>query len=255
MTEVQRVFTEISIITIDFLYLSAFNDQSVPPHLLMRSEVRFLNLKGYEVNDHLRVERDAFDSSMAVAERLTIEYCDLVDLDFAFLTSFSRLNTLKITNSENINNQVINTIPILSSLSTLSITFCSGFNDWQMFPTLAPGVLEIVELQSNRDINDGIIRLILGGILPYSANSLKTLFINGNKLKEIPEEIHHFGRIQTIDVHENSIFDIKSISFESSFEFPVIYIDVSSSGVSEIQSGSFSGNLKNIYFLGNLIPM
>ncbi len=247
MTEVQKVFIRTTTLRIDVLYLTAFDDQIIPPNLLPRKEVRIVSIQSHDMYDHLIVDQDAFDSSRAITERLTIEFCDLAYFDFSFLTSFSRLKSLKIVGSLNIVSKVILTLPILTSISTISLTFCSGFHDWQTFPALASGVLEILELQSNQDIDDKIMGVILGGILPSSAYSLKSLLLSENKLTKIPEELHFFSRIEKIDVHGNSIPAITNISFQSSFEFPILDLDISSSGVAEIQPDAFSGIYTYIY--------
>jgi len=218
MTEVQKVFIRTTTLRIDVLYLTAFDDQIIPPNLLPRKEVRIVSIQSHDMYDHLIVDQ-----------------------------SFSRLKSLKIVGSLNIVSKVILTLPILTSISTISLTFCSGFHDWQTFPALASGVLEILELQSNQDIDDKIMGVILGGILPSSAYSLKSLLLSENKLTKIPEELHFFSRIEKIDVHGNSIPAITNISFQSSFEFPILDLDISSSGVAEIQPDAFSGIYTYIY--------
>lgn len=133
----------------------------------------------------LVIDPDAFRSSSEFTFFFFMAGCDLNLLDFAsFLSNFSSLSTLFITQSSNV--QGLQNLPALPSLIHMAVTFCTGLERVTDFSRLGKVKLQRLWLNGNQ-LGDQAVNSMLNSIAgsPSSASALEMLWLTGNQLTRI----------------------------------------------------------------------
>ena len=194
----------------------------------------------------LKVDPNAFSSSRKTALKVFIGYrtgnCDASELDFTFLNGFDQLTELSISDSTNIEQAKWANFPSLPNLSSLTISFCTGLDNWSVFPTLATG-LSRFNLPIN-GLHDDTTSRILDWILISSSASLKTLSLDNNALTSVPKQIPQFVTLTELHLgfqqNPPGLLRIPSGSLIFGSE-PVDYLFLDVTGVRTIEPNAFQG--------------
>lgn len=207
---------------------------SVPTNLLGENKAKEISITCLNRNFRLLIERDSFRASAAQNELTAFQGCELTQLDFSFLNNFQIINELSVTNSTIAS---LSTLPVLSSLTRLIVANCEGFQSWGN-----PSVTSIRELYLNNNfLSDRAVITVLDSIAA-SSNSLEALYLQGNSLTRVPDQISAFSSLNTINLNGNVIPSIATGSL--SFRTPQVQsVRLEGVELSTIQPGAFSGDV------------
>ena len=187
---------------------------------------------------NLTIDPFAFEYSRLNTTRLEINNCDLVGQpDMRFLSNFIALNTIKITNTSNV--EAFESLPVsnLPALKEITIVNSTGLQNI-IFPNLTPVKIQRLYLDDNY-LGDAVVDRILNSIASSSsASSLWQVSIASNRLTRVPSTIEEFS-LNYFDLSYNSIPMLIN-SLLSSLRF-VKFLGLKSVGLSTIESGAFSG--------------
>ena len=120
-------------------------DRFIPANLIGNRNVTSLVISCHLQNtksNYINLDRDAFMASNNSLVDLTIETCNLMNLDWSFLTGFVKLDTLNILYCSNFQ-LTIHTLPPLKTFSTLiieSMVISTSVPEIVKLPTLAKGL-------------------------------------------------------------------------------------------------------------------
>ena len=238
MEEVRQVFARINLPVIDQLdlILSATED-TIPDDILSDQQVDSISLLCHSPQNILKVDRDAFRSSRSFAKGVSIGDCDLSQLNFNFIEGFNRLASLGFDSTPNLQPTLASTLPDLPALIYFTVSKCPDFGrEGGQFPTLSLGLNSLYVYNNNWD--DDQMGRVLDWALQSSANSLQSLYLAWNRLKQFPSQVASFPRVNYLWLHDNSeAMIIPSGSYNS----PLFYMDLSRSNITEVQEKAFQG--------------
>lgn len=196
--DIKDAFSRNSTTNLVRLFLTISQNASyLPSDLLGDSRAKEIGLTCIDRDFQLQVDRYAFTDSSKTVSRLEIKGCSIDQLEFSFLTNFTVLNEVDVTNSSF---PALSDLPVLPHLRGLVITNCPSFTKWG-----EPNLSSVVEFWLNQNmLNDEDIDTILRSI-PTANNSLKSLMLFGNNLTRIPEKLHLLNELTTLNLDGNTI--------------------------------------------------
>lgn len=210
----------------------------IPVDFLGASRARKLNIACVR-SFKLIIDDNAFRSSKSLTNEIRIANCDLKKQpNFEFLDGFTALTRFSVFGSKN-----FHSFQGLTShkLSTVSITFSSGFENIADEPNVALPRLRILDL-SNNELDDVLTAKILKILAESSKKSLENLDLSDNKLTRIPEVTSSFTKLNRLTLERNAITSIKTKSFDfSAGEVKFFHFD--KNGISSIEPNAFGGKL------------
>ena len=231
-------------------------DPIIPEDVL--SSRRFKSVSIYCPNKdyHLVIDPNAFRSTRNFTTYLSIDSCDLGQLDFTFLAGFDQLADIDIFKSTNLHLSWTN-LPPLPALTLLTIDPTWRLNDWVDFPVLGRG-LQKVELALNEEdeFQDEGLNRFLAWALKSSAETLRTLkiYAPSGTLSQMPRQLASFPKLDYLDISNPAGFPYPfapSDSFKGltavptgalAFSAPVRFVRICSGQMSTIEPGAFKGN-------------
>ena len=240
--------------SISILPQDKMTEMIIPMDLFNNHRARNFEINcGSSSNLSLRVDSQAFRSSITTAQSMRLTQCDLNQLSFDFLSGFNQINYIWFPATTNVGLANWNTFPLLHSLNKFAITHSTGLNEWTTFPKLSRGLNHLF-LKSN-DIQDAAMDRILNWAANYSAETLEELQIDDNDLKNIPRQfqILSFTKLNSFYMNnqKTGIPIIKSGSIRVS---PDVILHAENNKIVTIEEGAFQGNYirqrrKNTFFL------
>ena len=218
------------------IQLEAFND--IPDDLMgTKSNTRHLKLTCPDANFELKINSNAFRSSRSTALGVSIEKCDLRQLDWRFLSEFSVLESLHLVGSSMMNN--MQTFPLLTSVSTFSMLNCGHFDE--LYPPERTPHLNHLQIDNSFNVSDEIFDRIVNAAAagPYR-DTLEVLSLARNKMTRIPSSTANFTRLQHLIVSGNSIQTLPRGSLHfSSTSLSTVWLNYNR--IDTIQQGAFKG--------------
>ncbi len=219
------------------LYLPASSDtEELPENLLSGRKVT--NLYIYCPNSRsmrLKAHIDSLRSSENHTRSFYMTYCDMTEMDYAFLTNFNTLDHFGLYTASNI--QTLESLPPLDRLTDLYIRGCAGF-DGMNFP--AESLYNLTKLyleDNNKELGDIQLEPILNAIeSSVAAQTLTTLSLKNNFLKFIPAQILLMTGLKILTVEGNQISVIQKDSLQDIQELRLNRI-----GLTQIWPGAFIG--------------
>ena len=186
----------------------------------------------------LTINSNAFSSSSGNATSIVVNKCNLVDSKLAFFTSFTELVSLTLTGITNLQS-ILPTLPYpLPSLSSLNFFNSRGWNEIDSLPQVLINGLTALDMGSSL-IEDVAMNKILDWIVKSSNSSLKTIYIDQNKLTKVPQQISAFTVLENLHLENNEIASISATAF--SFTAPIVFLSLDNNLISEIPAGAFKG--------------
>jgi Leucine-rich repeat (LRR) protein len=179
-----------------------------------KSNTRHIKLTCPDANFELTINSDAFRSSRSTALGVSIENCDLSQLDWRFLNEFSVLESMHLVGSTLKNNNM-NSFPLLTSVSSFSMLNCGNF-DVLYPPERTPHLIHL-QIDNSFNVSDDAFERIISASAdgPYR-DSLQILSLVRNKMTRIPSAIGNFTNLRHLLLSGNSI----QILSRGSLHFP-----------------------------------
>lgn len=231
------------------LYLDADVD-TLPPNLIDTNKALQLRLKSRapKLNNRLTVDIDAFAASRDFTTEIILSYWAFNNLDFRFLTKFSKLEKLTFNTVRGFGGSLA-TIPPLPSLRAIAFEFCRELDYLTVYPSLDHGLEEFYVVNSglqDSDLHDGSLSRMLQSLLESSKDTLKYLRIVSNlMLTRIPPEVGMFTALSEFQITQNSydpqILPSGIFNYSSSASAPEKMIMFYES-IKQIEWGAFIGN-------------
>ena len=187
---------------------------------------------------NLVIDPLAFRASQNSLVSFQVDNFDLaLQKDFSFLGGFNKLESLYISNVNNLT--AFQYLPPLPSLQTLTLGGCPELNQIP-FPDLSPAKLKHLQLY-NSDISDQEADEIVASLAESnSADSLEGLYFDGNSLTRIPSQVGSaFPQLKIFNLGWNNISHIPSSSL--TFAYPLEALVLFSNRLKTIKSGAFRG--------------
>ena len=255
LDEVKKVFRRTSFPRLAsaklILHPYIFIDKFIPEDVFGTKLILDINLEyssdsGGDIE--LQVDANAFRSTKSYTNQFKIHTIDCTNLNLGFLSGFDKLIYLDLTNIFNIQ-YCLPSLPPLPNLNYLDISYCTGMNHLNIFPTLTNG-LKGFSFDGDVDnimtsYNDDTVGRIIDWLLLSSANTLKDLGITYmNRMTRIPNKIASFKALERLWLNENNISTIKFGAF--SFSVPVSLLHIGGNEMKEIEPGAFQGKHDNV---------
>lgn len=246
MDEVKAVFNRTAPIDILYLYLYIRpSGDYIPADLLGESTVSYqLELISNSINPNyplLEVDPNAFRSSKDTLMLFQMWYLDTSLSDLSFLADFQKVSSLHFEWISNLGLS-LPTIPYLPALRGLYIYHATGLNEISQAGDnthlKGNGLVEFFAESSDLDAN--VADQLLDWILPNSAESLKSAFIDNNRMNSIPPQLSSFQKLESIYIRNNK--EDLTLQNNSFFVITKAIMDLSSSQVVSVESGAFQGN-------------
>ena len=203
LATVTRIFKQIRAVDFDSFYFGlspSDENKTIPADFIgNHTRIRHVILQCNPKSESLSLDPQAFRSSKNYTERLYLEGCNMSRTNFKnILNAFNAKKLMEIGFSQSSNVDLINwtSITPLTNMTALYFAGSHGLTGWKNFPNLTKG-LEKLELQNNF-LHDEAMDRILNWTLKFSANTLESLFIQGNGLTKIPWQISKFKKISVL---------------------------------------------------------
>jgi hypothetical protein len=235
--EIQSAFSSTSTNKLIRLYVTipAEETPNVPDNLLGINQAEEIYLT-CSSDSHLLVSENAFVYSSPVATAVQIENCQINELNFLFLAGFQSLTDLSITRSTF--PVTFDTLPLLPSLHTLTISGCTDFQNW-----IAPN--DISSVRKLRLDDDLLGEANLETILNYFLMSnidIEGLFLDNNSLTGVPNIAFSFENLNSLSISGNTIPVLPSGSLI--FNVPeVLYLGLENLSLDTIENDALQGKL------------
>lgn len=249
MDEVKAVFSRTAPIDILYLYLYVRpTGDYIPADLLGGSTVSYhleLNSNSNLNYPLLEVDPNAFRSSKDTLMLFDMWNLDISLLDLSFLADFQKVSSLNFDSIAHLGLS-LPTIPSLPALRGLYIYHSTGLDEISQAGEnhLKGNGLEEFFVQSS-DLDANVIAQLLDWILLNSAQSLKSAFIDNNRMESIPPQLSSFQKLDAIYIRNNN----EDLTIPNNSFFVIanstnyVYMDLSSSRVVRVESAAFQGNL------------
>jgi len=222
-----------------------YGDEFIPENILGYKKTAKLEIN-YEDNvcqdqfSLLKVNENAFQNTENCVESLELRNFDSSHLDFAFLSGFRKLTSLKLFKIHHIQKR-LPTLPPLPKLTALELSNIRGINESIVtFPTLSTdGLKRFIFKNYNEKGTDGLVSRMLDWILLSSAKNLEYMALHNIGITQITSKISSFRALKYLHLEENSITTIKNGAL--SFSVPVLELRLSNNNISSIEPGAFQG--------------
>ena len=185
MDEVKTIFTTTSPLNIYTLYLRVRpSGDSIPADIIGQSTIEFLELLGHPDEPYplLSVDPNAFSSSKNTLLAVGVYQLDTGRLDFNFLIGFQKLVSILFGSIVNIDRS-ISTLPALPTLEGLWFSRTIGLNKaFQSGSDVLQSNGLTVLRAADCELDEMGVAQLLDWIVPSSAETLKRLEIEGNRI-------------------------------------------------------------------------
>ncbi len=181
---------------------------------------RHIKLTCPDANFKLTINSDAFRSSRSsTALGVSIENCNLNQLDWRFLAEFSVLESMHLVGSTLKNNNM-NIFPLLTSISSFSMLNCGNFD--VLYPPVRTPHLIHLQIDNSFNVSDDVFERIISASAdgPYR-DSLQFLSLVCNKMTRIPSAIGNFINLRHLLLN-GSLIQFKSF-LEDRFLFSPLH--------------------------------
>ena len=235
------------------LHLSKFsltpniNDTKIIPNVIGTHTVGILEFTCPRRRSRLVIDSAAFSQTKSVTTDLYIKHCDLVNLNWSFLSGFTKLSYLDIEYCSNFHVTFFNTFPsaTLTSLSIFSLSSIMGLNGFKNIysktPAKLPNGLSQVYIIYSYDFGDDALKNFLAKwVIPSSKNTLTYFEVAGNSLTKIPSDVLKFNQLNTANFYENVIpltIPPGVLNFNATVQ--TVYLD--DSHITSVPDGAFKG--------------
>ena len=229
-----RAKTNVTTHELVHIRLRIFNE--IPTDLFgLRSNTRNIQISCPDTTFNVTINPTAFRSSRSTALQVSIEKCDLRQVDWSWLNNFNVLESLHLSSSSLVNLQ---TMPMLPSVTALYVLFCGDFVELHS-PKQTPNLNRLqIDYSYNvsNEVLDGIVSAAAG---PYG-DTLEILSLVANQMTRIPSAIGSFTRLQSLHLEHNMIHTLPTGSLHLS-STALSNVWLSNNNLKTIQSGAFKG--------------
>ena len=200
----------------------------------LESTTRNIKLACPDAKFQLTINANAFRSSQSTALDLSVEKCDLRQLDWTFLADFYNLQSLHLTGSSLMNMQM--NMPLLSSISALHLRQCGDFES--LYPPQQTLNLIRLEIDNSFNVSDKVFDLIVSSAA--AVGRLEILSLIGNQMTRIPSAVGNFSRLRSLFMDDNRIEFLPSGSLHVS-STALSSVHLTNNSLHTIQPGAFKG--------------
>lgn len=210
----------------------------LPVDVLNRKVAEYIKIHGHSREDFLLdIDFGAFTPSKNKATIVEITDADLNLLNFGFLDGFVKLRSLSLKRASGV--RVIKDIRLLESLEEMYINECLGFTEFTEFPSGNFPILKILHLNSNQDLDDDKLSIILAGMdVSPARETLFELFLEANILTRVPLRLPNFPALERVSMRLNTISYLQASSVGSS---RWTYFNVQNNQLANIEPDAFVG--------------
>lgn len=245
MSQVRQIFTSTSFfawpLNVD-LRLTATDAGGIPADILDTKKVKTLSIRCVVgSNTPLKVDANAFRWSKGELNRITVQYCDVSQMNFAFLNGFPFLSYVGMTSCSGLDGCLPSLNFSLPGLTSLSFYNSKGLNNLMVYPPALSSGLNDLDSGANGLDDFGVSRL-LNWAIESSNQTLQTLYLDSNLLTQPPGQIPNFLALSAIDMSYNTITELRTGSLW--LTAPVLRLYVSGNKISRVLPDAFGGNNK-----------
>lgn len=221
-------------------------DRYIPANLLGNRNVTSLVIKCHLQNtksNYINLDRNALMASKNSLTELKIKTCNLMNLDWSFLTDFTSLKNLYIVHCSNFH-ETFYTLPPLKSLTDFALEtmvincYSSGV---MKYPKLVNG-LTSVSISWNTDpfFSTKFMNDFLKWLAVSSAKTLTTLLLSADVLSSVTSQIGSFQNLVNLYTFNNAA-PIVIGKGDLKFNSPPGVVYSSLSNINRITDGAFVG--------------
>ena len=252
VTTVQTVFIGVTSYSIAQLTLTpSSTDAKIIANVTGNHAIYSLTINCPNRASPLVVDSAAFSLTSLATSSLTVQNCNLSQINWSFLTGFTNLSSFSISYASDFHRNFVtfpgSTLTRLSSFSLNSVTGLNGFYNLSRsykFPSLPPNGLTTVSITNCYDLTDDAIdRLFTFWVTLSSQDTLTSLTLSGNNVTKVPIDVPKFSLLDTVDMSNNQqtwLIPINSFNFK----VPVKSLKLDNSKIYQISGFAFTGNLK-----------
>lgn len=247
---VQSIFKKVKNNYLSRLILTPnINDTKIIPNVIGNHSVGTLAIVCPKRKSKLVIDPVAFRGTKSVTTDFYVMGCDLRELNWSFLSGFTKLNSLNVVVSSNFHVTFFSTIPsaTLTSLSIFSlnsVTDLNGFSNNSMkAPAKLPRGLSQVYIVYCYDLGDAALQNFLAKwVTPSSTNTLTLLEVAGTSLTKIPADVTKFNMLDHAHFYENfKLMTIQKGAFHFNATVEDVFLDASE--IDYVADDAFKGNI------------
>ncbi len=242
MLEVKTAFrsltTPITMRTIN-LYIQPSGD-TIPEDIFGESMAMYeFYIIGNRNFPTLTVHPNAFRSSTFLVENIEFKFLDMGQVDFQFLSSSTRFDTLTFSSVSNLH-QSLPTLPPIPALSSLTIENSAGLNQpWQNGDVFFQSNGLLFFYADNCGLDDVGMSQFLDWMIPNAAETLEIFHTSNNRIRSIPRQLMAFQSLNNIQIYSNLVeLTVPGNSFNGTTNK---YISLTNSRVIRVEPGAFLG--------------
>lgn len=242
ITDVVEVFDRVFIRQLLYFKLLQFSPQEdgIPEYLMKNTNVLDLVIQCKE-SSPLQIANNSFKDQKTFTTSIELTGCNLSDTTLGFLEGFVSLLSLTIDSIPNMGLLFPNFPIRLSEMALLTINNCSGWSKLSSTPrSMYQGILKTLYLTFSNDMNDDVMSIVMDWALRSFNTTLESIYIYGNNLENIPQQLQSFSRLKYLDLKDNSFNIIANHSLVFK-EAALRLLILSKSKIQEIQPGAFQG--------------
>jgi Leucine-rich repeat (LRR) protein len=238
---IKSVFNAMTLHDLDSfkIIVSPNETEQIPDDVLGNVRVSGKLLLECAGNSSLRVAENALRESTKFIVSVTIDGCNLEQLNFFFMSKMENLRHMYILRSFGF--QSFQGMPYHSNFKLLGIMESSQFLALEDIPG-GPHKLERLYLSGNQLDDTGAAKL-MKLLASNSIDSLTEIVLYGNKLTRIPDKLLSMPNLKELSLNSNEITALPNNSL--AFKGPISDINLSKNKIKDIMPGAF-GSPKSI---------
>lgn len=247
--EIQRIFQDSTATEINrFALIPAVTTPGQPDgpdliqvidNLLSDKRARIIEIATCPLGSTLQISSNAFRTSNVYAQEFSITDCDIDQLNWAFLRTFTRIVNVRLTTVSGINS--ISSLPILRNAEQLTFDNCLGFdNPLLSFPAASLPALKTLNFVGNTDLDNPVADNILLALANVGVPLTNLNIRQSPLITLVPQNIGDISSLTSINLSNNKINSVDSNAFSFLNDRSVRFLDLSNNVVNTISYNAFS---------------
>ena len=205
----------------------------IPDSLIANKRIEYIVL---DCEDRpLNVSVDAFRSSENHTVEVLFIDCDLTTTHLHFLTNFTMLDYFGVVGGVL---ESFPSMPLLPNMQYMHLQNFSGLTQWYE-PSLTP-VLQYICILNLETEGDVAIERIMQ-VIPYYADTLRTLILDSVGLTRIPPQIKSLKRLEWLDLNNDTISVLPNAALALDVKLQFLSLDYMR--IDTIEPGALQGTI------------
>ncbi len=247
--EIQRIFQDSTAPEINrFALIPAVTTPGQPDgpdliqvidNLLSDKRARIIEIATCPPGSTLRISPSAFRTSNVYAQEFSITDCDIDQLDWKFLRTFTRIVNVRLTTVSGIHS--ISYLQILRNAEQLTFDNCLGFGTPPLdFPAASLPALKTLNFVGNTDLDNPVADNILLALATASVPLTYLNILQSPLITLVPKHIGDISSLTSINLSNNQINSVDSNAFSFVNDRSVRFLNLSNNAVNTISYNAFS---------------